>query len=90
MVCRVYGLPPGGYAALYAAQGGRCYICRRATGASRRLPVDHDHATGEVYGLLCGPCNKNVIGHLRRDVEALRRAIDYLTDPPARKVLRTS
>jgi hypothetical protein len=72
---------------LYEAQGGRCYICQRATGARRRLAVDHNHATGEVRGLLCKPCNRDVLGHLRDNTEALQRAIDYLTNPPARRVL---
>jgi predicted ATPase len=88
-LARTYELPEGvGYAALYASQGGRCYVCRRATGKVKRLAVDHNHRTGEVRGLLCGPCNKGVIGHLREDPEALRRAIVYLLSPPARPVLR--
>jgi hypothetical protein len=68
-------------------QGGRCYICRRATGARKRLAVDHDHTTGEVRGLLCSTCNFKVIGHLREEVAAFERCIEYLTNPPARQVL---
>jgi hypothetical protein len=86
---KVYGLDSEGkiYAALYAAQGGKCYICRRATGKRKALAVDHNHRTGEVRGLLCGPCNRGVIGHLRESTAALRRAIRYLLFPPARRVL---
>lgn len=80
-----YGLAPGQYDALLAAQGGRCAICRRATGKTRRLAVDHDHQTGEVRGLLCSPCNRELIG--RHPPDALQRAIDYLTNPPARTIL---
>lgn len=83
-VVKVYGLSAGDYDRLYKLQNGTCYICQRATGATKKLSVDHNHETGEVRGLLCGPCNKNVIGHLRHDVEALRRAIEYLENPPAR------
>lgn len=87
-VVSTYGVSPGFYAAMYAAQGGRCYICRRATGETRRLAVDHDHRlTGaeSVRGLLCSTCNHVVIG--RYGVDALRRAIAYLQDPPAQRVL---
>ncbi|WP_424923390.1 endonuclease VII domain-containing protein [Actinocrispum wychmicini] len=71
-------------------QGGRCAICQRATGRGKRLAVDHNHATGEVRGLLCKPCNRDVLGHLRDDVSAFERAIVYLTDPPARRMLSGS
>ncbi|AXN53523.1 endonuclease VII [Gordonia phage Ronaldo] len=68
------------------AQGGKCAICQRAIGKRRKLAVDHDHDTGEVRGILCQPCNFTVLG--RYDKEALQRAIDYLENPPARKVLK--
>lgn len=84
---RTYGITAEEYWALYQAQDGRCFICRRATGKAKRLPVDHDHGTGEVRGLLCGPCNRDVLGHLRHDPEALVRALEYLLDPPARAAL---
>lgn len=84
-----YGITSEQYQALYRAQGGVCFICRRAKGTARRkLAVDHCHITGEVRGLLCKPCNRDVLGHLRDDPEALKRAIDYLLNPPARAVLR--
>lgn len=85
-VMRVYGLPEGAYSALYEAQGGRCAICQWATGRTKRLAVDHNHATGEVRGLLCGPCNQT-IGRLRDAAEAFDRAAAYLRNPPARAVL---
>lgn len=84
---RLYGITGEDYDRLRKAQGGLCYICRRATGKRKRLPVDHNHATGEVRGLLCGPCNK-ILGHLRDDPTALQRAFEYLIRPPAREVLR--
>lgn len=88
---KVYNLEPGMYARLYQSQGGVCYICRRATGATRSLAVDHDHSccpgAGScgscVRGLLCKGCNYKILGHLRDDVEALQRAISYLESPPA-------
>lgn len=92
---RTYGISQEDYDAVKQFQNGKCFICQRATGASKNLAVDHDHrhCSGRtgcrecVRGLLCSSCNQGVLGHLRDDVEALQRAIDYLTDPPARKVL---
>lgn len=89
---RKYGITPDEYRALYYAQGGRCYVCRRATGKSRRLGVDHDHLTGEVRALVCTgsisamTCNR-LIAIYRR--EQLLRAVAVLSDPPpARAVLQ--
>lgn len=86
-VQRTYGLGPGDYEKLYRAQGGKCYICQRARGKSKNLAVDHDHKTGAVRGLLCKTCNHDLLGHCRDDVNMLQRAIDYLTDPPAKRIL---
>lgn len=80
-VQRVYGLQPGQYGQIYAYQDGRCAICQRATGATKKLAVDHDHKTGLVRGLLCGPCNK-IIGQLRDDRRAVMRLYQYLGEPP--------
>lgn len=88
---RKYGITPNEYRALYYAQGGKCYVCRNATGKARRLGVDHDHLTGEVRGLVCTgsinamTCNR-LIAIYNRD--QLYRAAAMLTDPPpARRVL---
>ena len=84
-VAKRYGLQPGEYEALYFLQNGRCAICARATGKSRRLSVDHDHKkTGReaVRGLLCAPCNR-MLGNARDNPEFFRRAVQYLTSPPA-------
>ncbi len=78
---RTYGITGEQYWALYAYQGERCAICKVARGVTKRLAVDHDHDSGEVRGLLCGPCNQ-MLGRL--GVDALRRAADYLENPPAR------
>lgn len=86
-VQRTYGLGPGDYDSLYLYQGGRCAVCRVATGARKRLAVDHDHKTGAVRGLLCGPCNQ-MLGQLRDNADAFARAAEYLHNPPARVALR--
>lgn len=82
-----YGLGEGDYGRLYEMQGGLCAICRRANGRTRRLSVDHDHATGAVRGLLCRPCN-TMLGHGRDSVEFFERAVEYLNNPPAAGLAR--
>ena len=89
-----YGITADQYWAIYEAQGGRCAICRRATGAARKLSVDHDHACCSgptscgkcVRSLLCRPCNR-MLGHIRDDVETAERIALYLYAPPGREVL---
>jgi len=95
-----YGITGPEYWAIYEAQGGCCFICRRSKGNARRLAVDHDHHFHDnepvlphprdkgcrrcVRALLCKRCNM-LIGWW--PVAALMRAIQVLVDPPARKVL---
>lgn len=81
----VYGLGPGDYQRLYELQDGRCAICTRATGLTKRLAVDHDHETGEVRGLLDSVCNR-MLGHARDNPGFFLRAAKYLEDPPARQL----
>jgi hypothetical protein len=80
----MYGLAAGDYERLFAFQGGKCAICRRARGVKRRLAVDHDHATGLARGLTCSPCN-SMLAHSRDDLEFYRRAYHYLANPPAKR-----
>lgn len=89
-VQRTYALTAEEYTRLYELQGRRCAICRRATGATKRLAVDHDHgccpgptSCGKcVRGLVCGPCN-DVLAHARDDVAFFHRAAQYLRAWPA-------
>lgn len=85
-----FNISPEQYDALKAIQGGRCAICQRATGAAKRLAVDHDHtccpgptSCGQcVRGLLCGPCN-DLLGHAHDDPAMFYRAVDYLRSWPS-------
>lgn len=70
-----YGLEPEEYAAMLAAQDGKCAICDRVMEPPH---VDHDHATGLVRGLLCDTCNRG-IGYMQEDPKILVAAIGYLT-----------
>jgi hypothetical protein len=71
-----YGITLEEYAAMFAAQDGRCAVCR-TPGGVRRLSVDHHHQTGQVRELLCGKCNVG-IGQFNEDPELLTLAIRYL------------
>ena len=75
---RTFGITEAQYQALLSIQGGGCAICRskksRGTG---NFPVDHDHHTGKVRGILCHPCN-TALGGFKDDTEMLLRAVAYL------------
>lgn len=52
-----------------------CMIC----GREEKLVVDHDHATGNIRGLLCNHCNRG-LGHFGDNIQFLDNAIRYLKD----------
>lgn len=83
-----YHLPAGAIEAMYAAQGGCCAICGLARPLEGRggLHVDHDHATDEVRGLLCGGCNAALSALERTGESWTGRAFAYLADPPYRRL----
>lgn len=90
-ILRTYGVTEVEYRAMYRAQGGRCYVCRKASGKAKFLGIDHDHLTGEVRGLVCtGSLSANTCNRLIAlyDRPQLLRAAAMLSDPPpARAVL---
>jgi len=76
-----YGITAQQYEELFVFQGDVCWICQE----SGELHVDHDHATGQVRGLLCRTCNTGFIAAIERkgfNLEAMQRALDYLKNPP--------
>lgn len=79
MIEKKYGLTEQGYNALLEAQDNRCAVCRSDEwrGKDSAPHIDHDHATGRVRGLLCGPCNTG-LGQYRDDPALLRAAAVYL------------
>jgi hypothetical protein len=70
---RRYGLTEEDVAAILRRQARLCLICLH----TRSLHVDHDHATGDVRGLLCFRCNGG-LGQFKDDPRVMRRAVDYL------------
>jgi hypothetical protein len=62
---------------------GRCAICMHRP-RTRRLAVDHSHDSGEIRGLLCSRCNRDVLGCANESPALLRRAARYLETPPAK------
>jgi hypothetical protein len=81
-----FGITAERHAAMMAAQGGRCAVCR-VRQEDRRLSfaVDHDHrccpgekSCGEcVRALICDGCNRG-LGFLGDDPDRLRAAASYL------------
>ena len=83
-----YGMSIAQYTDLLNSQHGRCAACRNipSPGGRRnvnnKLFVDHDHATGDVRGLLCQKCNA-AIGLTVNSPTILRALADYLEKSPA-------
>lgn len=73
----LYGIGQADYDLLLVRQGGVCAICGGRPPEGRRFHVDHDHATDQVRGLLCGKCNTG-IGHFEDDVQRIASAATYL------------
>jgi hypothetical protein len=69
------GVTDDEYARLLAAQDGHCALCPNRP-KSRRLHVDHDHATRQVRGLLCHRCNRALPTWVTR--AWLEAAADYI------------
>lgn len=82
MIEKTYGIGGSEYARLLALQGGKCAICR-ARPKSKRLAVDHDHATNAVRGLLCKRCNRDLLGAAHDGKPILLAGWHYLNTPPS-------
>lgn len=92
-IFETYGITADEYAALLAAQGGVCAICKGKR--SYNLDVDHCHKLERagtpvrecVRGLLCRQCNRRILRSARDDVTVLLNAVAYLQQPPARNII---
>lgn len=74
-----YGVDSKEYDRILARQRGVCAICKqdRRDARGREMPVDHDHDTGKVRGILCDHCNR-IIGLFQENPTHLRNAARYL------------
>lgn len=78
---KLYGLTSDDYDEILARQGGGCAICGGPPNHGtrcRNFDVDHDHATGQVRGLLCNPCNRQV-GLVEAGFRQWPHVLAYLT-----------
>jgi hypothetical protein len=77
-----YGLTVEQFRSLVAGQNGCCAICRKPLQLSQeglntyKAPVDHDHASKRVRGILCVTCNLG-LGLIERE-GWLEKAREYL------------
>lgn len=73
---RKYGIGLAEREAMWQTQRGQCLICRKDIPLTETA-IDHNHETGEIRGILCGPCNRG-LGMFYDNVEFLESAIKYL------------
>ena len=81
-----HGITPETFESMWRDQDGKCANTRCSFESPLNvrdhrkggLQVDHDHATGEVRGLLCRNCNVT-LGHARDDLNRLAGLAEYLT-----------
>jgi hypothetical protein len=75
-----YGITLDEYLSMLETQRSICAICTTAfnTNTPDLKPcVDHNHSTGKVRELICGPCNR-LLGNCKESPQILRQAIQYL------------
>jgi hypothetical protein len=80
---RNYGISLKEFENMVAKQNGKCLICNKKP--QKTLCVDHDHACGDVRGLLCSNCNTG-LGLFKENTASLQRAIDYLLEYRKKKL----
>lgn len=74
-----YGITRETWDVMLIAQSGRCKVCGDPMDALYEPCVDHDHKTGKVRGLLCGPCNR-AVGLLKDDPIRAENVAQYLRE----------
>lgn len=74
---RKYGLTPESFAAMLAAQEGRCAICDSSFDSRRAPCIDHCHNSTKVRALLCVKCNA-AIGQFMDRPERMESAARYI------------
>lgn len=82
VLLKKFGVSQEEYDAQLELQQGKCPCCGRTReedieNRGRRWPVDHDHETDDVRGILCWLCNL-ALGAVRDEPDTLRRLADYV------------
>jgi len=87
----LYGIDVEDMVRLVLLQQGKCAVCNRPFSdetKGMKPHVDHNHETGKVRGLLCGPCN-TVEGFIFRlgltPTGFAKRLEHYLAHPPSQE-----
>lgn len=71
-----FKLTESDYQGILNSQGGGCALCGEVE-TGKRMPVDHNHDTGDVRGILCTSCNRG-LGLMKDNAELLRKAAAYV------------
>lgn len=75
---KLYGITQAEYEALLARQNGGCAVCGEfIPHRGPHMPIDHDHETGLVRGIVCNKHNRG-IGLFNDNPDLLRSAAEYL------------
>lgn len=77
---RKFDITQDQYNRLFESQNHCCVICKTMYDKQkhkRMFPVDHNHKTNRIRGILCMPCNA-LLGHAKDTIEILENAIHYL------------
>jgi hypothetical protein len=78
---KLFRLTPEEWETILKYQGGVCAISGKPP-VTRALAADHDHKTGRIRGALAMDMNRG-LAFFRDDPALLRKAADYLENPPA-------
>lgn len=81
-----FGISKEDYDKLVGGQDNKCAVCAVELTEETIPSIDHCHETMLVRGLLCRLCN-NGLGNFRDSPELLSKAVQYLADPPATKLM---
>lgn len=76
-----YQMTVAEYEQMLQKQNGGCAICdaKVGRGNTKKLFVDHCHATNKIRGLLCGKCN-SALGMLNDNPRLIQKALEYIND----------
>lgn len=78
-----FGITIEQYNERWKKQKGLCAACKETLPekdfGGRRCPIDHNHKTGKIRGIVHTKCNRG-IGLFNDDPDRMRRVAQYLED----------